>query len=85
MEPFSVEQRPPAMRRQVRCIARCSGSEVGSYLRRIDSCIIQLKAQGPLLLPCMPRAVVATLEATQGQILSQSPTDLVAFVWELTK
>ena len=25
----------------------CSGSEVGSYLRFIDSCITQLKAQGP--------------------------------------
>ena len=24
-----------------------SGSEAGSYLRRIDSCITQLKAQGP--------------------------------------
>jgi len=29
--------------------------------------------------------LLATLEATQGQILSQSPTDAVAFVWELTK
>ena len=25
----------------------CSGSEAGSYLRRIGSCITQLKAQGP--------------------------------------
>jgi len=25
----------------------CSGSETGSYLMRIDSCITQLKAQGP--------------------------------------
>ena len=25
----------------------CSGSEAGSYLRLIDSCIPQLKAQGP--------------------------------------
>ena len=25
----------------------CSGSEAGSYLRLIDACIIQLKAQGP--------------------------------------
>ena len=25
----------------------CSGSEEGSYLRRIDPCITQLKAQGP--------------------------------------
>ena len=25
----------------------CSGSETASYLRRIDSCITQLKAQGP--------------------------------------
>ena len=25
----------------------CSGSETGSYLRLIDSCITQLKAQGP--------------------------------------
>ena len=25
----------------------CSGSEAGSYLRLIDSCITQLKAQGP--------------------------------------
>ena len=26
----------------------CSGSEAGSYLRLIDSCITQLKAQGPV-------------------------------------
>jgi len=26
----------------------CSGTEAGSYFRRIDSCITQLKAQGPL-------------------------------------
>ena len=26
----------------------CGGSEAGSYLRRIDSCITQLQAQGPL-------------------------------------
>jgi len=25
----------------------CCGTEAGSYLRRIDSCISQLKAQGP--------------------------------------
>ena len=25
----------------------CCGTEVSSYLRRIDSCITQLKAQGP--------------------------------------
>ena len=25
----------------------CSGAEAGSYLRPIDSCITQLKAQGP--------------------------------------
>ena len=25
----------------------CSGSEAGSYLRRIDACITQLQAQGP--------------------------------------
>ena len=25
----------------------CSGSEAGSYLRLIDSCLTQLKAQGP--------------------------------------
>ena len=25
----------------------CCGTEVGSYLRLIDSCITQLKAQGP--------------------------------------
>jgi len=25
----------------------CSGSEAGAYLRLIDSCITQLKAQGP--------------------------------------
>ena len=25
----------------------CNGSEAGSYLRSIDSCITQLKAQGP--------------------------------------
>jgi len=28
-------------------IKMCSGSEAGSYLRLIDSCITQLKAQGP--------------------------------------
>ena len=27
--------------------ARCSGSEAGSYLRLIDSCITQRKARGP--------------------------------------
>ena len=27
--------------------AMCCGTEAGSYLRRIDSCITQLKAQGP--------------------------------------
>jgi len=27
----------------------CSGSEAGSYLRLIDSCITQLKAQGPAI------------------------------------
>ena len=25
----------------------CSGSEAGSYFRRMDSCVTQLKAQGP--------------------------------------
>ena len=25
----------------------CSGSEAGSYLRRVDSCVTQLKAEGP--------------------------------------
>jgi len=30
-----------------RCLFGDSGSEAGSYLRRIDSCITQLKAQGP--------------------------------------
>jgi len=29
------------------CVPRGSGSEAGSYLRLIDSCIIQLKGQGP--------------------------------------
>jgi len=28
-------------------IEMCSGSEAGSYLRPIDSCITQLKAQAP--------------------------------------
>ena len=28
-------------------VKMCSGSEAGSYLRLIDSCITQLKAQGP--------------------------------------
>ena len=28
-------------------LSMCSGSEVGSYLRLIDACITQLKAQGP--------------------------------------
>ena len=31
----------------MRCDLVHSGSEAGSYLRRIDSCITQLKAQGP--------------------------------------
>ena len=33
--------------RVVRRVKMCSGSEAGSYLRLIDSCITQLKAQGP--------------------------------------
>jgi len=31
----------------LRLIDLCSGSEAGSYLRLIDSCVTQLKAQGP--------------------------------------
>jgi len=91
----------------------CSGSEAGSYLMLIDSCITQLKAQGPSR-PCHEskeeeeeedyhpqlsspdgawasctnaRSVLllTALEVTQGQILSQSPTDATRFWWELTK
>ena len=49
--------RPLQGRRQVLCIPgqfennhlteMCSGTEAGSYLRLIDSCITQVKAQGP--------------------------------------
>ena len=35
----------PSGRAALACM--CSGSETGSYLRLIDSCITQLKAQGP--------------------------------------
>ena len=73
----------------------CSGSETGSYLRLIDSCITQLKAHGPSrtcneskeegsLLAVFPAlGSLPTLEATQGQILSQSPTDATRFWWNL--
>ena len=32
---------------QIQFTEMCSGSEAGSYLRLLDSCITQLKAQGP--------------------------------------
>ena len=32
---------------RTRDVQTCSGSEAGSYLRLIDSCIAQLQAQGP--------------------------------------
>ena len=42
---------PETRLRLVSCYAlqgsRCCGTEAGSYLRLIDSCITQLKAQGP--------------------------------------
>ena len=42
---------PPRVLRRARPSSHftemCSGSEAGSYLRLIDSCITQLKAQGP--------------------------------------
>jgi len=43
-----VIQRPPEPIQVVSCSrrARISGSEAGSYLRLIDSCITQLKVQG---------------------------------------
>ena len=40
----SVTPRPQALIQEL-CL--CKGSEAGSYLRLIDSCITQLKAQGP--------------------------------------
>ena len=95
----------------------CCGAEAGSYLRLIDSCITQLKVQGPSRTcnerkeeeegACGEREVFrtrnargvqilcvaiqkktqieryTTLEATQGQILSQSPTHATRFWWHL--
>jgi len=37
----------PLLRQHPHSTEMCSGSEAGSYLRIIDSCITQLKAQGP--------------------------------------
>jgi len=45
-----------------------------SYFRLIDSCITQLKAQGPSRT-CNESKEEEEEEATQVQILSQSPTD----------
>ena len=71
-------------------------SEAGSYLRLIDSCITQLKAQGPSRTcneskeeekgSCLPKelgggatrgaySTHAALEATQWQMLSQTPSN----------
>ena len=53
----------------------CSGSQAGSYLRLIDSCITQLNAQGPsrtcdvskgLGLPGAPILAQATLHLVEG-------------------
>ena len=40
-------QREPRQFKNNHFTEMCCGIEVGSYLRRIDSCITQLKAQGP--------------------------------------
>ena len=42
-----IQRFPPRRSGYNHSTEMCSGSEAGSYLRRIDSCIIQLKAQGP--------------------------------------
>ena len=46
-----VRERPRGMQQAVleynHFTELCSGSEAGSYLRIIDSCITQLKARGP--------------------------------------
>ena len=54
MRGFSREDDSPETRRELVDPAGCGdftemccGTEAGSYLRRIDSCITQLKAQGP--------------------------------------
>ena len=43
----SARQTPPSSASSLRSAALHSGSEAGSFLRLIDSCITQLKAQGP--------------------------------------
>ena len=77
-------------------------STLGSYVRLMDSCITQLKVQGPsrtcneskeeegehLDLRRSPRDIGCAmgwvvLEATQGQNISQSPTDATRFWWHL--
>ena len=47
----------------------CSGSEAGSYLRLIDSCITQIKAQGP-----SRSCNKSTEEEEEAQSSSRSPT-----------
>ena len=48
--PTCQQNKRISQKKNVEVIKRCwgrSGSEAGSYLRRIDSCITQLKAHGP--------------------------------------
>ena len=47
----------------------CSGSEAGSYLRRVDSCITQLKAQGP------SRTCNESKEETRKQVEAQEEAE----------
>jgi len=45
--PRTEQQMQPAGGRNNHFTEMCSGTEAGSYLRLIDSCITQLEAQGP--------------------------------------
>jgi len=51
----------------------CCGSEAGSYLRRIDSCITQLKAQGPSRT-CNESKEEEGVSVTCSQISAKRPT-----------
>ena len=72
----------------------CSGSEAGSYLRIIDfvylSTLVARSSSPCESLSSLPtgttyllQGVRTTLEATQGQILNQSPTDATRFWWHV--
>ena len=53
----------------------CCGSEAGSYLRRIDSCITQLKAEGPSRTcnESKEEAGHAGVEAVHGALRLEEP------------